>query len=181
MKSKVLFAPVLIGFCLLAADAVQPFKAKLGVWEITTNQQTTGMPTAAMPAIPEDKLAQMPPAQRAQIEAMIKQRAVGGAPKTQTRQTCVTAEKLSKAPFSEEKPSCQRTIVNSTSKTFELHEVCTDTDGSQRTADAKYEIVGDSRMKGSVKVTANRAGRTMTVNLDMSGKWVGSDCSTIKQ
>jgi hypothetical protein len=144
----------------------------------------SGMPAASAapaPSIPEDKLAQLPPAQRAQIEAMMKQRAGGGAPRTQTRQTCVTQEKLNKGAFSEEKASCQRTIANSTPKSFEMHEVCTDTDGSQHTADAKYEMTGDNSMKATVKVAATRAGRTMNMNMDLTGKWLSSDCSAIKQ
>ncbi len=181
MKTKLFLTLAVAGLCLLAADAIQPFKAKLGVWEVTTTQQTTGMPTASAPSIPEDKLAQMPPAQRAQVEAMIKARSGGGAPRTQTRQTCVTQEKLDKAPFSEDRPSCQRSIVSSTPKMLALHEVCTDTDGSQHTADAKYEITSDTSMKGSVKVTAARAGHSMTMNMDLAGKWVSADCSAIKQ
>jgi hypothetical protein len=182
MKTKVLLSAALAGLCLLAADAIQPIKAKLGVWEITSTTQMSGMPQAsAAPSIPADKLAQLPPAQRAQIEAMMKQRAGGGAPRTTVRQTCVTQEKLDKGAFSDEKSSCQRTISKSTPKSFEMHEVCTDTDGSQHTADAKYDVTGENSMKGSVKVVATRAGRTMNMNMDLTGKWLSSDCSTIKQ
>jgi hypothetical protein len=178
MKTKVLLTAALAALCLLAADAIQPIKAKLGVWEITSTTQMSGMPQAgAAPSIPADKLAQLPPAQRAQIEAMMKQRA--GAPTTRTQQTCVTQEKLNKGAFSEEKPSCQRSILNSTSKSFEMHEVCTDADGS-RTADAKYEITGDNNMKATVKVAAVRAGHTMNINMDLTGKWLSADCGAIK-
>ncbi len=183
MKTKLLFAVALAGFCLLAADKIQPINAKLGVWEITTTRQMSGLPSASAstPSIPADKLAQLPPAQRAQIEAMIKQRSGMGGPVTRTTQTCVTQEKLDKAPFSEDRPNCKRTIVNSTSKLLEFHEVCTSDDGSQTTADAKYEITGDNSMKGSVKGTSNHAGQSMTMNIDLAGKWVSADCSTIKK
>lgn len=50
----------------------------------------------------------------------MKQRMTVAAP--QTRQTCMTPDKLDKAPFSEERKNCQRTIVNSTSKLLEFHE-----------------------------------------------------------
>jgi hypothetical protein len=181
MKTKVLLAMAIPGLCLLAADKIQPINAKTGVWEVTTTRQMSGGPTASTPSIPADKLAQLPPAQRAQIEAMIKQRSGMGGPVTKTMQTCVTQDKLDKAPFSEDRPNCKRTIVNSTSKLLEFHEVCTDDDGSQTTADAKYEVTGDNSMKGNVKGTSNHAGHAITMNIDLTGKWVSADCSAIKK
>jgi hypothetical protein len=173
LKAKALLIAALVGFCLLAADRIQPLSAKLGLWEVTTTQQMSGVPP-----IPADRLAKLTPEQRAHMEALFKQKA--GSPTVRTRQTCVTQEKLDKAPFSEERANCQRTVVNSTSKMLEMHEVCTEQDGSQRQIDAKYEIVGDNSMKGSTQVKASNAGRTMNMNIDLSGKWLGSDCGAIK-
>ena len=39
-----------------------------------------------------------------------------------TRQTCVTPEKLNRGAFGEDRKSCQRTIVRSTSSLVEIHE-----------------------------------------------------------
>ena len=68
--------------CALVPALAQnaPIDMRTGLWEVSTQRATTGMPQ--MPAIPPAALAQMPPAQRAQIEAMLKARrgAVSGKP-----------------------------------------------------------------------------------------------------
>jgi hypothetical protein len=179
MKRLILGAFALTALCAWAAGELQPIKAKLGLWEVTTTRQTQGMPAAQTPQIPADKLAQLPPAQRAQIEAMLKQRsaASGG---TRTRQTCVTPEKLNGGAFGEDKKSCQRTIVRSTSSLVEIHEECVQSDGSKAIGDVHYEVIGGDTMKGSVKLKMTVAGHEMNSTLDLSGKWIGADCGSVK-
>jgi len=179
MKRLVLGAAALTALCVFAADELQPIKAKLGLWEVTATRQTQGMPAAQTPQIPADKLAQLPPAQRAQIEAMMKQRsaASGG---TRTRQTCVTPEKLNGVAFGEDRKSCQRTVVRSTSSVVEIHEECTQSDGSKGIADLHYEVMGGDTMKGNVKMKMTMNGHEMNTTLDMSGKWIGADCGSVK-
>ncbi len=179
MKRFVLGAAAITALCVFAADELQPIKAKLGLWEVTTARQTPGMPAAQMPQIPADKLAQIPPAQRAQVEAMMKQRSAtsGG---TTTRQTCVTPEKLNSGAFGEDRKSCQRTIGHSTPSLAEIHEECAQPDGSKATADVRYEIMGSDTMKGNVKMKMTVNGREMNSTLDISGKWIGPDCGSVK-
>jgi hypothetical protein len=177
MKTKLITTAALVGLGLLAADKMQPIKAKLGLWEITatSSSQMSGMP--AMPSIPPEKLAQMPPAQRAQVEAMLKQ--ASGAPTVTTTQTCITQEKLDKAQFNQERGSCKRTIVNSTSKLLEMHLECVDEKGNQSTSDVKYEVTGDNTMKGTNKIKANASGHAINMNIDLSGKWLAADCGAV--
>jgi len=173
MKKKIVLIAALAGFCLLAADKVQPIRAKLGLWAITSTQQMQGMPP-----IPPEALAKMTPEQRERMEAMFKQRS--GQPTVRTNATCVTQDKLDKAPFTEEMEACKRTIISSTSKELEMQQVCTDKSGLQSTADVRYEVIGDTAMKGTMKVKTERDGRTMNVNIDLAGKWISSDCGTVK-
>jgi hypothetical protein len=169
MKSKILFFAVL-PLLLVAADKLTPLNAKLGLWEMATTMQLGGVPP-----IPPETLAKMTPDQRAQVEAMFKSKMGQGAAPRVT-QSCVTQEKLDKAVFSEDKKSCQRTVVNSTSKLIEFHEECTEPDGSKRTADGKFELSGDSSMKGTMLGKAINKGRTMDINVNISGKWISADC-----
>ena len=173
MKTKVISIAALIAVALWAADKVQPLNAKLGLWEITSSQQMTG----AVPISPET-LAKLPPEQRAKIEARFTQRS--GKPMVSTRQTCMTDEKRSKSAFGEERQGCVRTIVGSTSQLLQLHEECTQKDGTRMSSDAKFELSGDSTMKGTVKVKAAHGDNITNVSLDLSGKWVGADCGTVK-
>ena len=115
----------------------------------------------------------------AQIEAMRKQRlaASGG---TMTRQTCVTPEKLNGGAFGEDKKSCQRTIVRSTSSLVDIHEECAQSDGSKAIGDVYYEVVGGDTMKGNVKLKMTARDHEVNSTLDLSGKWIGADCGSLK-
>ena len=56
---------------------------------MTVTHSMSGMP--AIPNIPPDVLAKMPPEQRARVEAAMK-----GGPSTDVRKECITKEKLEK-------------------------------------------------------------------------------------
>ncbi len=90
MRTNLVFvAIVCFSLTLFAADKITPLNVKEGLWEITVTHSMSGMP--AMPSIPPDALAKMPPEQRARIEAMMK----GGA-STDVHKDCITKEKLEK-------------------------------------------------------------------------------------
>jgi hypothetical protein len=174
MKTQFLAVSVLVPIMLFAAEKFQPLDAKLGLWEITSKHEMTGTPP-----IPPDVLAKMSPEQRARVEAIFKQKAAQGAT-PQTRQTCLTQDKLDKAPFNEDRKSCQRTIISSTSSVAEFREECSEADGSKRSVNGRFELSGSSNMKGSLQVKASSNGKAMNINIDMTGKWIGPDCSPIK-
>lgn len=175
MKSKPALIAILSPFLLLGADKMQPLNAKPGLWEITSSQQMKG----ALP-VPPDVLAKMSPEQRAKMEALFKQHE-GQGPVTRTRQSCITQDQLSKNPFLEERPSCRRTIVNSTGKLFEFHQECNETNGSHIVTDGRFEVSGETNMKGTVKMKADNSGRTTDIDVNMSGKWLSADCSQAKK
>ncbi len=175
MKSKPALIVIFLSLALVAADKQQPLNAKPGLWEITSSQQMKGAPP-----VPPEVLAKMSPEQRAKIEALFKQRE-GQGPVTRTRQSCITQDQLSNNPFTEDRPSCQRTIINSTPTVFEFHQECNESNGSHIVTDGKVEAPGDTNMKGSMKVKVDNSGRTTDINIDLSGKWLSSDCAQAKK
>ena len=97
-----------------AADKLQPLNVKTGLWETTTTRITSG----EIP-IPAEMLARLTPEQRARMEARMKANSAEKT-KTNTSKSCMTKEKLEKAPFSDEQKECTRTIVTSTSSKAEV-------------------------------------------------------------
>jgi hypothetical protein len=97
---------------LMAADKSIMINVKEGLWETTLNM--SGM--AGMPGVPDDVLAKLTPEQRAQMEAMMKQRGMSSNGHATVVKSCVTKEKIEKGmAFSDEKrENCTQTIVNST-------------------------------------------------------------------
>ena len=98
----------------------------------------------AIPNIPPDTLAKMPPEQRARIEAMMK-----GTPTTDVRKECVTKEKLEKnMAFSNNRGDCTRTVLTSTGHKLEMKIHCEE---KQSSTDAKFSIeaIGSDSVKGT--------------------------------
>jgi Spy/CpxP family protein refolding chaperone len=160
-----------------AADDIKPFDAKLGLWETTSTTEISGMP--AMPQIPEEQLAKMPPEQRAKIEAMIKGRGMGG-PRTTTSKSCVTRESLEKAmAFGQNEESCTRKVITSTSSKQEIHIECTRGKNTM-TGDLNIERLDGEHAKGSMVMKSAGAERPIDMKMSFTSKWLSADCGDVK-
>jgi hypothetical protein len=78
----------------------------------------------------------------------------------------------------EDNPSCKRTVVSSSSSTWEMHEECTGT--SARTATIRFHATSPEEIDGQMQMTMTRGERTMTSNGTVHGKWLTSDCGNVK-
>lgn len=154
-----------------------PLDIKTGLWEITHTTETSGVPP-----IPADVLAQMPPERRAQMEKMMQHRQDQG-PKTRVSKSCITQDKLDK-PFNENEDRdehCKHTIVKQTSTTQDVHFDCSDEDKQRMTSgDFHLQAIDREHVKGMVKVNSSAEEHAMKMNMEMAGKWLGSDCGTTK-
>jgi hypothetical protein len=174
-----MFARILLGLLVLfplamrSDSTVTPLNVKPGLWEVSVTM--TGLP--AMPAIPDSVLAQMPPDQRAKIEAMMKGQA-------NTMKTCVTKDKLEKSEAFRNAPkSCTYTIVSSTSSKLEMKTECTQ-NGVKMTGNFVVEAVDSENVKGSMRMNAsggNPSGgnNAMNMNSTFTEKWLGADCGEV--
>jgi len=175
MRSAILLAVTAV--CLLTlciADEITPFNVKEGLWEVTVTHSMTGMP--AVPNIPPDALAKMPPEQRARVEAMMK-----GTPSTDVRKDCVTKEKLQKhTAFSNNRGECTRTVVSSTGSKLELKFHCEE---KQSSSDGTFlmEAVASDNVKGTMHMVMNsNNGHSMNMDFTITSKYLGSACGDVK-
>lgn len=171
----ILIAIVCFALPLFAGDKITPLNVKEGLWEMTVTHSMTGMP--AMPAIPPDTLAQMPPEQRARIEAMMK----GGA-STDVHKQCITKEKLEKqSAFSDDRKECTRTVLNSTGSKLEMKIHC-EKSGEQGAMDGTLlvEVVGSDNVNGKMHSVTNANGRTMNMDFTFSSRYLGPACGDVK-
>ncbi|HKN73521.1 MAG TPA: DUF3617 domain-containing protein [Terriglobales bacterium] len=173
MAKFLLALVVFSSLTLWAADNITPLNVKEGLWEMTVTHSMSGMP--AMPDIPPDVLAKMPPEQRARMEAMMK-----GGPSTDVRKECITKEKIEKhSAFSNNRGDCTRTVVNSTGSKLEVKIHCEEkqasTDGT-----LVLETVGSDHVKGTMQAVTNANGHTMNMNFTFSSKYLGPACGDVK-
>ena len=178
MRTRILLTPIILcSFAVWAADKIVPPNIKIGLWEITETHNMSGMPP--MPAIPPEALAQMTPEQRAQVEAQMKG-SMGGGPKSTTRKSCVTKEKLEKdSVFGDDRKECTRTVLNSSSTSTEVKIQCKE---KEMTSEGTFKFVALSpeSVKGTVRMVMTGEGRTMNMNVDFLSKYLGSACGDVK-
>ena len=152
---------------------VQPLNIKTGLWQTTMNVSVSGAP----PITPdmEAKLAQMPPEQRARIEAMMKSR-LGGAPQTHTYKSCITKEDLNKYPFSDPRHNCTYNVLTSTGSKMDVSGSCTEADGMKTDFKMRLDALDSENVKGTGQVAINGGGHTMNGTYSGTGKWLSSTC-----
>ncbi len=156
---------------LAAADLLD---VKTGLWQTTTNSNTTGRPP-----IPPDVLAKLTPEQRAQLEERMKANPSLGGAKTTTSKTCITKEDLSKPlTFGADVQSCTRKIVSSTPTRQEIQIDCA-RQGMKQTGTLRIEATSPESIQGSVEFTMSGNGNTMNHKSTFSGKWLGADCGSL--
>jgi Protein of unknown function (DUF3617) len=144
--------------------AAEPLNAKLGLWEINYTTETSGM------MIPKATLDKMPPEQRAKMEAMMKQRAAAS-PKTRPHKSCMTKADLQKGSFGDEddKNCTYKWSAETHTKREGTFQCAGD---SRRTGSVNFEVPGGDKVRGEVRV----AGENGKFSMQMSGRWIGTDC-----
>jgi hypothetical protein len=168
--------PGIAGLCVAAQGLAQTptLDLKPSLWEITSAGSMTGAPP-----IPPEVLANMPPEKRAQVQAAM-QAAMARASEPQVARNCITAEQLQRGLNFDERPnpSCHRTIVSNTSSVLVVHEEC----AGQRAmvGDFRFTAVDHETMKGDINVVVGAGTDTTTMQRNLRGRWLASDCGDVK-
>src|SRR5271165_50293 len=143
MRTSILCGLVVVSSSFLwAADQIQPLDVKLGLWETTFTSQMSGMPS-----IPPEAMANMTPEQRARVEEAMKARGAGNA-----HRSCITKDKLDKPnAFGEDRKTCTRTVVTSTSHKLEMRLECGD-EASKVAGTVRIEATDSETIKGATQM-----------------------------
>ena len=176
MRRVLFIAFLTVGYSSVwAADTIK-FDVKLGLWETTNTFQTTGMPQVS---IPPSALANMPPEQRAKVEAMMQGQG-SGRPRTTTQKSCLTREKMDKREmFTDDRKECTRTVVSSTSSKIEMKVHC-NSDGTKTDGTFRVEAANSENVKGSMQMATVNGDKTINMNSNFTSKWLGPDCGDVK-
>jgi PAB1-binding protein PBP1 len=153
----------------LAGTAADKLNVKLGLWEITTTTQMTGVPQ-----LEPELLAKMSPQQRAQMEAAFKAEASKG-PHKDVSKECVTQKDVDH-PFSasSDRKDCKQTTVSTTRTSQEVHMVCT---GSKKgTGTFRVNAPNPQTISGDFNLTSGDGANPMVIKTQLKGRWLSPDC-----
>jgi hypothetical protein len=140
---------------------------KLGLWEITSVSQNSGMPSI--------DTSKMSPEMRERVEAAMKGRAGTGTP--HTNRTCITKEKLqdNKMFDPQSAQNCKRTILTNSRTVAEVKIECQN-EKYPINGTLRFEMTSRDTMKGLVKMS----GGPMNMNTTMTGKWLSDSCGDVR-
>ncbi len=172
---RILSLALAASVCWAAASQAAPvsLNLKYGLWEITSAGTTSGAPP-----IPAAALANLPPAQKAKIQAAMAA-AMASANTPHTYKSCVTAESIQRG-FKDPELSngCTETVVSSSPTDMEVKIACTGR--HQMSGTVHFQASSPEAMNGTVDMTLADGGNSMKVNRQISGKWVSADCGNVK-
>ncbi len=173
-KMILLGAGPLSATVLLVASSLEPLNVKTGLWETTMTTTISGLPP--IPPDMQARLAQMPPEQRAKLEAMLKTR-YGGTPQTRTYKSCVKKEDLDKYPFTDPDKKCTYSVLTSTGSKMDVRGTCMPgSEGANVDFNLRLEALDSEHVKGTGQMAITSGGQTMNGNYIGTGKWIGASC-----
>lgn len=170
--SRRLFSSMaLLGLGVTLVAQAPALDLKLGLWENTIVTNIGGAPPIDTSKMSAEQAAKM----TAAMKGMAGER-------TMTDKSCLKKEDLAKDAFmlpNQTGMTCTRTVTTNTRTGYVASVSCT----GQREMKGQVSIEsmsGGTAFNGSVKMATTTQGRTMDVNMKMSGKYLGADCGTVK-
>jgi hypothetical protein len=161
----------------LAAGAAGAQAMKPGLWEIN-NKMGGGEMDAAMAEM-RKQLADMPPDQRKQMEAMMAQQGLRMAPGAgggMAMQVCMTKEMAERndMPMQE---GCRTTKSQRSGKNMTFAFTCSNPPSS---GEGQVSFPSPESYTSHMKLRTTAQGRTETTTMDATGKWLKADCGNVR-
>lgn len=145
---------------------------KPGLWEVKSETSADGQKTTQ----PADRLKNLPPAVRAQLEASMKQKGIALGAGGLSR-ICFTKESMDPARWGNA-ASCKTDYGARSNSSWKWRSVCTQPAGMTIDGEAIFRNTESYSVNTSMTVTTR--GETKTSQRTVHGKWLGADCGDLK-
>ena len=172
-----------IALAVTLASAASPYAhaqtSKSGLWEVTSKMGGNPEMEKAM-ADMQKQMASMPPEQRKQMEAMMGKQGVtlSGAGGVMVMKSCVTKEMVEQSQLPlQTQGNCTSTTSEKTSTSIKFKYACTNPASS---GEGEFNFPNDSSYTSKLKIINALQGKVQTNTIDGSGRWLGTDCGTVK-
>lgn len=152
-------------------------KMKPGLWEVTARVQGGGGDMASAMAVAQQQMQNLPPEQRAQLEAMMKGRGVALGPQGNTVRVCVTKEQAEREELPQAQEGCTQQGQRS-GKVFRYTFSCRTE--PPMSGEGEYTLTSATSASGRTVVRTVVGGRSETVNVENSSSWLAADCGDLK-
>jgi Protein of unknown function (DUF3617) len=166
--------------CLFASGlALAQSSTKPGLWEVTSKMSSPTNPQMAKQMEEAQKMmASMPPAQRKQMEEMMAKQGMNmsfGAGGATAIKVCITPEMASRPPM-EQRQGCTYKFSQS-GATHNFSFQCTNPPGD---GDGQMTFSNADNYSGKMRFNSMQGGKKETMDMQTTGKFLGSNCGAIK-
>ncbi len=175
-NSRNMLLALALGVSALTAHAQV---SKAGLWEVTTKLGGSAEMDKAMAQM-QQQMANMPPDQRKQMEAMLAKQgmSITSTPGGVLSKMCMTKDMVERSQMPvQTQGDCTSTTSNKTSTGMTFKFTCASPPSS---GEGQYTFMGDSAYTMKMKINTTQQGKQAVTTMDSSGKWLGADCGNIK-
>jgi hypothetical protein len=158
--------------------AVQDMKP--GLWEQSNNVSSPDVQTQATMSAIQAQLANMSPDQRKGLQQMLERNGVQmdlGAGGAITTRMCMTKEMIQRKEFPVQQGDCTQKMTPVSGARMKIAFSC-----SKPPASGEGELTVDSETsyRARMHIRGNDGANRQAVDMDVSGKWLGADCGTLR-
>jgi Protein of unknown function (DUF3617) len=175
-RSRVLSAVALIASTGFAtAQTLKP-----GLWEVNNKMTSASGAMEKGMADMQKQLANMPPEQRKMMEDMMAKQGVSvgaGSGGGMSAKVCLTKDMVDRNEVAAPQGDCQQTSSSRTGNTMKFAFVCTKPPSS---GEGQMTFVSPEAYTMKMTVNSTAKGKPETMNMDASGKFLSSECGSIK-
>jgi hypothetical protein len=155
-----------------AAHAQSNPPIKPGLWQVQGEREVNGQKAPD----PMERMKDLPPEARKQMEAMMKKRGVemaqGGVQKI-----CHSRESLNQGQWKGDSEKCKTEITSRSASAWKWHSSCTQPE-SEMDGEALFSSTENYTVKTSM--TTKHQGQAQTMRMTVTAKWLGADCGELK-
>jgi hypothetical protein len=175
MQIKPLLFATTLAFVVFAAHAQNQ---AAGLWESTMNMKTQDGQYEKGMAEMQKRLAAMPPEQRVQAEAMMAKSGIKFGANGTTVHACISKEQAARPPEPHMTGNCTTSDLQRTSSSMKFKFTCTQP--RPYSGEGEWTFTSDKAYVGHMTSTGELGGKPQQMSIDMTGKWLSSDCGDIK-
>lgn len=175
---------LLFGAFALSAAAqaqAQAQSIKPGLWEMNQKVGGSAQMDQSMAQM-QQQMANMPPAQRKQMEDMLAKQGMSmpspGAGGGMVMKVCITPEMAAKQDMPmQNEGDCTSTVTSRSASALKMSFVCKN---PPSTGEGTYTFSGDTAYTMKMVMNTTHKGKPQTVTMDGQGKWVAAACGAVK-
>jgi hypothetical protein len=170
---------ILLAACAAVALPVAAQTLKPGLWEMQHKVQGNAEMDQAMAEM-QKQLAAMSPEQRKQMETMMAGRGVQMAPADgggMRLKMCMTREMAERNDIPANRGDCKTGPQQRSGNTLKMTFTCTN---PQSSGDTQVTFNGSESYTSKTNVTSTTNGKSETMRMEGSGKWLSADCGSVK-